>query len=1284
MEHAWLRCRIECITCGNLACCRYISPPRANSDLSSLVESNFSLFLSTTSLAIESNSSRSARATPVLVIRPPAQPPLDEKDWEPPSALGVCSPEGFKSEQSISQLRPYTPSPAVSTLAPSSVTSSTAATPTVDPSARPEVAQVLERASEALFLHAQRSSESITSESAYSDTDTAPETFGPAEPDDDRPESEKIPEIDLEPKSPELPPEQILSDSAVESLRVERPLSPVGVGLAASSASTVSRDRKMPAVRPSLLGLFSRLTDKFSPPGKDQKDKQAQPIPSSHEPAVQHDSFTHGGSPFTRLRNKSTDKLSILLGVGGDIKPSSSSIRSSRFRLGSRRTNSQSLRTAEKTDSGSGQQPSQIIAQISPPASPVLEARPVSAADADIHAEDISMRSSERGRAIQLRSSAESPNKPLSARSPSEEPIGGEPVLISGDLQSNLELNPVLPESVQYSAENASRDLPTPPRSRSPSLFRKKLRDKRARTGSLRDLLKKSDSTKSKKQERFTPPTPFIAWITQQTHRSPQSEPPLPALPTPLTTPPLSLPPENLSPVIETSPTDTSRILSLVWYPPELIRSPYASDISLSDSRANNPNPAAPFDERDSSIATRLSGLPEPVDEPTSQPNNLFYLQPPFPEAPSHIANASSSTVHAQPISERRSPAKLRRKHRPGNKTNAPRTPPTSYSALSRKRSRGRHESTESVAGSSTGRASTTPSRSLDTLLNSSWPEPPVNQPVKSDGEEEHTYNYLTETGAEDDSDQEEYLPSPTSIGGASTRPTTPKHLRARPRSRSPGDAIRDEHPLPAVIHGAPDDQSGWEPDSRVTSYLSASPTTARTPASPAAKAPPVPPLPQHITPRARQNTGNTSAARPVGIFDSLPFRSPSPGGRPITIASVPPPSSLSATPPRPPVRTASPSPTRASSTPRAPSPVPRVPSGTPILRSPALPRRTTSYQSAASIFQAPERRDSVEEDYFALDDERSAAIPNFPKRRSPTPGRKDLHSTSRRDSGQYSRRSRKDSSRSHRESIKSHRDSIPLRKDSLQAQRRDSPERHDSTDSQNKDQVTSDNQIWTVPRNHRHRPTITFEFPPTNEFWHFLNEYQQYINPASTRGEDNEHGPADNDMSEHRSGSAASGSSKSSRSKVDPVKDWHKVQPTSSRASSSRASIDRTGTPYIPTPEVIERNELIIKALKNAPGALHTRFRHFGQLGVLGWSSEFSELIDEIQRCGLERQMFTTTRAQALSTCKALLRLHIEIRLQMISMFLCSQIARLRRFLDAETEYTDYPTPDFPLPEAY
>ncbi|CEL53952.1 hypothetical protein RSOLAG1IB_06735 [Rhizoctonia solani AG-1 IB] len=1269
----------------------------AHLDLPPLVESNFNLFLSTTSPITDSNSSRNAREPPVLVIRPPAQPPFADKDWEPPSALGVCSPEGFQSEHSISQLRPYTPSPLVSPLAPSSVTSSTVATPSADPPAQPEVTQVLEQATEALLLHTQRSFESITSESVYSDPDTAPDVFDPSPADDDddeRPEPEKIPEIDLEPKAADAPPEPILSDPAVESLRVVRPLSPVASGLAASSVSTISRDRK-PTIRPSLLGFFSRWADKRSPGNKEQKDKPSGPV-SSQGSAVRNDP-TNGASAFTRLKNKSTERLTALLTAGEDVRPSSSSIRSSRFRIGSRRTNSESIRTTERVDSSVTQPIAQSVAQISPPSSPILEARALEVADPDIPAEGSSVHSSERGRAVESRSSARMYSKPLPVRSPSEEHIGGEPVLISTDIQSDTELESVLPGPAQQpNEESASRNLPTPPRSRSPSLFRKKLKEKRARTGSLRDLLKKSDSTKSKKQDRFTPPTPFIAWITQHTHRSPASEPPtseppLPALPTPLATPHIFLPPENLSPVIETSPTDTSRILSLVWYPPELIRSPYASGISLSEhhDRANSPNPiAAPFDEYANSISSRIPGSSEPTNETASQSDPLYslYLQSPIPGATSRIASLSSSTVHASTTSGRRSPAKLRRKQRPSNKTKASRIPPTSYSALSRKQSRSRQESTESVAGSSIGPVSSAPSRSLDTLLNSAWPEPP-DHPVKSDGEEQ-AYHYLTETGADEDSDREDYLPSPTSIGGTSTHPATPKHSRARPRSRSPGDAIRDEHPLPGVIRGAIDDQSDWEPDSRVTSYLSASPSTTRSPASPGVKAPPVPPLPQHIAPRARQRTRSTGAARPIGIFDNLPFRPPSPVARHTSVTPTPPPRSSSGTSPaRPTTRTASPSPTRASSTPRVPSPVPpiHIPSVAPVLRTP-LPRRTTSYQSAESIRHVSERRDSIGEDRSIRDDGRSIAGPSYTKRRSPTQGRKDLYSTSRRDSGQY-RRSRKDSNRSYRESIKSHRDSLTLRKDHLLVQRRDSIHSfrvRDSIISQHKDQFTSDNQIWSVPRNHRQRPTLCFEFPPTNEFWQFLNEYQGYINQGSTRGEDSERQPTNNDMAEYRSGSAGSGSSKSSRSKVDPVKDWHKVQPSGSRTSSSRGSIDRTGTPYVPTPDVIERNELIVKALRNAPDALHTRFRHFGQLGVLGWSSEFSELIDEIQRCGLERQMFTTTRAQALSTCKALLKLHIDIRLQMISMFLCSQIARLRRFLDGETEYTDYPTPNFPLPEAY
>jgi hypothetical protein len=624
-------------------------------------------------------------------------------------------------------------------------------------------------------------------------------------------------------------------------------------------------------------------------------------------------------------------------------------------------------------------------------------------------------------------------------------------------------------------------------------------------------------------------------------------------------------------------------VLSLVWYPPELIRSPYASDVSVDQIRAPHSTPLSGSDPK---LSARPTAIYEQTDPTPPQPNNpySFYHQDPYPRSTTRPTGASSSTVHSPSSSGRRTPAKLRRRRRPGSKTSLPRTPPTSYTALSRKHSRvSRNESAESVAGSSVAPGSSAPSQSLDTLLNSAWPEPPIDQSAPVGEEQEQSYNYLSETGAEDDSDQEEYLASPTSIGGASTRPTTPKHSRSRSRSRSPGDAIREQHVLPPVIHTVLGDQPDWEPESRVTSYLSASPTTRSHPTSPAVKSPPVPPLPPHVTLRARQNLRGTS--RPVGIIGTLPFRSDSPNGRSTSVTPTPPPRSLSATPPaRPTTRAASPSPTRASApTPRAPiaSPQPRVPSTAPILRSLSLPRRTTSYQSAASVLQSSSRYDSAEEHYPArrslaerrpslddkrssLEDRRSIATPIYSKHRSSAQPRKDPHSPSKRDSGQ-SRRSRKDSNRSHkgsirsRDSLRSHRDSIALRKDSLQAQRRDSVQSHreslrsgrQGSISSHKDQNITDNQIWTVPRNYRQRPTISFEFPPTNEFWRFLSEYQKFCNSSAGNPEDSGYGTIRNEMSERRTGSAASGStSKSSRSKADPVKDWHKTQSSSSRVS--------------------------------------------------------------------------------------------------------------------------------------
>lgn len=86
-------------------------------------------------------------------------------------------------------------------------------------------------------------------------------------------------------------------------------------------------------------------------------------------------------------------------------------------------------------------------------------------------------------------------------------------------------------------------------------------------------------------------------------------------------------------------------------------------------------------------------------------------------------------------------------------------------------------------------------------------------------------------------------------------------------------------------------------------------------------------------------------------------------------------------------------------------------------------------------------------------------------------------------------------------------------------------------------------------------------------------------------------------------------------------------------------------------------------------------------QLGVLGWCSEFSELIDNLKELGFAGNMFVTTRAQALKTCEEIMHLRMEdVRMQLVIMFLSSQVARLRRFLDAEKVWTDYPDPTIPL----
>lgn len=85
-------------------------------------------------------------------------------------------------------------------------------------------------------------------------------------------------------------------------------------------------------------------------------------------------------------------------------------------------------------------------------------------------------------------------------------------------------------------------------------------------------------------------------------------------------------------------------------------------------------------------------------------------------------------------------------------------------------------------------------------------------------------------------------------------------------------------------------------------------------------------------------------------------------------------------------------------------------------------------------------------------------------------------------------------------------------------------------------------------------------------------------------------------------------------------------------------------------------------------------------QLGVLGWCSEFSEMIDALRDLGFNGNMFVTTRQQALIACAEILKLRLDIKMQIIIMYLSSQVARLRRFLDGEATFDDYPETDFPV----
>ncbi|KAL6310112.1 hypothetical protein BKA93DRAFT_184656 [Sparassis latifolia] len=118
----------------------------------------------------------------------------------------------------------------------------------------------------------------------------------------------------------------------------------------------------------------------------------------------------------------------------------------------------------------------------------------------------------------------------------------------------------------------------------------------------------------------------------------------------------------------------------------------------------------------------------------------------------------------------------------------------------------------------------------------------------------------------------------------------------------------------------------------------------------------------------------------------------------------------------------------------------------------------------------------------------------------------------------------------------------------------------------------------------------------------------------------------------------------------------------------------------YVPQPGVVEQNNMFTYALSSAPNVLYARYKQYGQLGVLGWCSEFSEMIDALKTLGFEGNMFVATRTQALKTCEEILRLKLKIDMQIILMYLSSQVARLRRFLDGERQWDDYPELSFPI----
>jgi len=101
----------------------------------------------------------------------------------------------------------------------------------------------------------------------------------------------------------------------------------------------------------------------------------------------------------------------------------------------------------------------------------------------------------------------------------------------------------------------------------------------------------------------------------------------------------------------------------------------------------------------------------------------------------------------------------------------------------------------------------------------------------------------------------------------------------------------------------------------------------------------------------------------------------------------------------------------------------------------------------------------------------------------------------------------------------------------------------------------------------------------------------------------------------------------------------------------------------------MIEHNDVLSYALKASPSTLYDRYGHYGDLGVLGWCNDFSELIEAVKVAGHGGYLFTSTRDDGLEACEEILKLELDVKLQFVLLYLSSLVGRLRHFLDGEPE---------------